>query len=293
MNDVRTIDTELLQARKRLLEDQEGVFELRPIPTIALKINQVCQKPDVDASELAKLVECDAVFSAKILRVANSSIYGCTREICSIQQALVVLGRKSIANVATTIAVQQMFRGQSLNPALASIQKKFFNHSIHCGAVARALIDAGEFDVDVGAAVLAASMHDIGKLFFLDLAPIAYMAMYNKKSLSGDQRREAELEMFGTDHCQIGTALARSWELPSSICEVVEKHHCEDLDQCQPMTQLIGLANRLSKIWHNPFGSNEVKSDFPWCESVTEEFLDDLEQSAARYFAEAKPLISS
>ncbi|MCC6383149.1 MAG: HDOD domain-containing protein [Dehalococcoidia bacterium] len=188
---------------------------------MALRVIRVAQDPKSSASDLAMVLAADPGLSATLLRVVNSAAYRRTREITSVQEALVLLGFIQARNIAISSAITAHYRPDSLN-ALFRIDA-FWRHSL---AVAfRAAELAGRMRVDVPGAFTAGVLHNMGRLamFFGDPAGM-------DQAVAEAMRRDAALddveeELLGIDHGEVGRLLAERWRLPLETREAIAGHH--------------------------------------------------------------------
>jgi hypothetical protein len=77
-------------------------------------------------------------------------------------------------------------------------------------------------------------LHDIGRLGLLSAYPAEYETMMAVSDAQPGDLILIEREQFGVDHVEAGVWLARKWNLPESIVEVIARHHetpTRELDQ--------------------------------------------------------------
>lgn len=287
MNETAVAELDL--AKQKLATQLEDLIQLRPLPATAMQIMKACRNQELDVHELIQLVECDAVISARVLSMVNSSMYGYSREIASIDQAVVVLGFKSLSQLAVSIASQQVFSDGELAHD-ARIQ--LYNHSLGCAAVARILANLFGRQSDSGAAFLAGMLHDVGKLVFFDVAPIGYLEIYNRSDVC---RVELEQNAFGMDHTSVGERFGELWELPSQINQAIAEHHCPVDETTQPLSRITSLANELAKNWG--IGQQECLTEcettLNWISEQSPEELEAVQIEASQNFSELQSLLSN
>lgn len=157
-----------------------------------------------------------------MLKIVNSAAYRRSREISSVQEALVMLGFVQARHVAISGAIAGAYAPDATN-ALFRIES-FWRHSI---AVAfRASELAGKSRrIDVPTAFTAGILHNMGRLamFYSDAAGLDQAvaeAMRCEISLE-----EAEADLLGYDHCEVGGLLAEKWRLPIDVADAIRNHH--------------------------------------------------------------------
>ena len=76
-------------------------MDLPLMPQTVLKAREIMADPNSDFKELSELLKTDQAIATKILRLANSSYYGLSGKVSSVQRAAVVLGHKTIGELIT------------------------------------------------------------------------------------------------------------------------------------------------------------------------------------------------
>lgn len=283
------ISSELEIAREKLDTQLADLFQLRPIPAVAMKIMKACREQDVKVRELVQMIECDTTISARILSVVNSSIYGYSREVISMNQAVVVMGFKNLSELAVSIASEKVF---SEGDVACEPRQKLYEHSLGCAAISRLLASRPEFSTDAGSAFLAGMLHDVGKLVLFDVAPNYYAEM---QTTNDDSTVEQEQIAFGIDHTQLGAKFGDTWGLPPAINSAIANHHSELAPETDPLSRVTRLANELAKSW----GVGQVSDDAccsetqSWIASCDKEELEQLQTQANEQFDELRSLMTS
>src|SRR5437870_11113602 len=103
----------------QLLQRIKQCPTLPSLPSIAVQVLDLAQKPDADIAEIARVISKDPALSSKILRTVNSSFYGRANTISTISHALVLLGLQS---------VKTLVLGFSLVGNLSKTKTKGFRH---------------------------------------------------------------------------------------------------------------------------------------------------------------------
>ena len=281
------LDSEIASARIKLESDLEDLLQLRPLPAIAMQIMKACDKPKTKVLDLVRLIECDAAISSKILSIVNSSTYAYSREINSINQAVVVLGFKNLSQLAVSIASEKVF---SEGETAQAPRLKLYDHALACAAVSRLLASQTEIPADPGAAFLAGILHDVGKLIFFDVAPEFYSNLQSNES--PEQWIATEQAAFGIDHATVGAKFGSLWGLPSDINLAIANHHCVG-DSCEPVLKVTSLANELAKAWGIGQTEQDVLSESAkaWLSELDDE--PSLREQAASQFADLKSVLAS
>ena len=238
----------VLQKTTDLVDALDDLMELRPFPAAASRIMSECERADVTANDIADVIKYDPALSMRILQVANSPLYGFSNQIRSVKHAAVVLGLRTVKDVAVSLAVGEVFN--SGTPDSVAIRRRLWTHSLACGCFAGIL--ATRTDVCASdEAFLAGMLHDVGKLFLFDHLPDNCSGVFDKNTRICI---ETEREMFGIDHASIGRRSGKHWGLPEDISEAIGFHHQPDAaDFSEELVATVAAANELAHEWlrHN------------------------------------------
>ena len=275
------VEGELAAARDRLENDLEGVLELRPMPGAAMRITESCQNEQANLKHVLELVQCEPKICSRIISIVNSPIYGCSRPISSLNQAVVLLGFKRLSELAVSIASKDVFDGGGQFP---QEQMAIYEHSLAVAALARMLAQKAGRSAEAGAAFLAGMLHDVGKLFLFDLAPETYSQIHNQDHAEMSTV-ELELDVFGKTHADLGIHFASTSGLPEAIHQAIGSHHCEEND-IEGIGQFVADGNALAKYW----GIGGPSSDTPcviasaWLEQRDDEAITEVNETAVEQF---------
>ncbi len=215
------------------------------LPATAGRVFELINKPNVEFSELLEVVQYDPGLTSNVLRLANSAGSGNIQEIVSLRDALVRLGMKQVTQLILMAAVapqtSRPVKGYDL-PA-----GQLLEHSIAVAVCADDL--ARELGTGVSDQVFTAGLlHDIGKVLLgafveIDAAPILELAYREQISFE-----EAEFQVLGIDHTEVGARLLESWKLPPSMILAARWHHQPDRFEGDDsvMVDLVHVADNLS-----------------------------------------------
>ncbi|WP_426113405.1 HDOD domain-containing protein [Massilia sp. PWRC2] len=219
------------------------VGELPCLPQLVMELQQSMQSDDIDAHALAARITLDSALAAKILQLANSSFYGVSNRITTVQQAVSVLGFHSIRTLLTTCSITSSF---TADEAGARHFTEFWRHAIATAVCARVL--APHLALPAENAFTAGLLHDIGILVLVTEFPVEYQQVLAYRKAHDSLLITAELAVLGIDHARVGCALAAHWRFPAAIEDAVGGHH-QDGFAGQPLT-LTGLICLASIVAH-------------------------------------------
>jgi HD-like signal output (HDOD) protein len=203
---IEQISKDLLNA----LENDELV--LPTLPEVALKVREVSANPDVDVTTLAKVIENDPAISARIIKITNSPLLRASRPIEDLKMAVSRLGINYTSNLATSLAMQQMF--QATSDVIDQRMREVWSHSTEVSGIAHVL--ARHYTkLKPDQATLAGIVHQIGVL------PILTFAEDNRRLLKDTIALD---ELIRTLHPVLGRKILEAWDFPAELIIVPEEH---------------------------------------------------------------------
>src|SRR5215510_6515794 len=113
--------------------------DLPPYRLVARKLMLLSAKADVPLTQVQAVLRADAAFSAEVLRLANSPLFGVRREITSVLHAVVLLGLERIKALATTLALRTFLTAGKPTQALYSCWRHNLATAVVCERLARFL----------------------------------------------------------------------------------------------------------------------------------------------------------
>ncbi|MCB2197881.1 HDOD domain-containing protein [bacterium] len=222
----------------------ENLQSLPTLPEVAMKVLQKTSDPDAGIKDLEELMSNDPSLTAKVLRVANSSYYGLSRQVSTLKMALVVLGLEETARIIRAITFLNAF--PSIRVGGQFDYSSFWLHCITVAEVVRGLATRLKIR-EYSESLTGALLHDMGHLVlasFFEEDFVDMVTLADEKQLSW---LDAEQEVLGFDHPRIGAILCKRWNLPETIHHVVRYHHAPiEAEKHFPSVYLGYLANRIT-----------------------------------------------
>lgn len=185
---------------------------LPTLPEVALRVREVADDPDADLDQLAKVIGNDAALSARIVRVANSPLLRANRQIEDLKTALMRLGMEYTCNLATGLAMEQMFQATSdlVDRRLREVWMRSSEVAGICHVLCRHYTK-----LRPDQATLAGLVHKIGVLPILTYAEDHPSLLVD--SLTLDRVIE---ELQGP----LGDMILKTWEFPEELIHVPSRH---------------------------------------------------------------------
>ena len=270
-------------AKGRAVSLSLGLLELPPFPAIAVKALQMASDSQMRLRELHEIISTDQAFSAELLKIANSPLYGMRTAIKNTLQASILLGYTRLKRLVLTVGIRGYLVKTMDTPSL----RLCWRHSLACAIVAEDLVTASfeakcdvPIPVDKDFAFTAGIIHDVGRMALAVVKPKQYAELLRNTendhcNLAGEQ------DLFGANHCEIGRFLVVTWNLPEDFIAVTSQHH--DILLGRPMNAL-GVI-QFSCMMANVLGFHVTPSTGmrPY-----EALLGDLPEGERQYFGRTR-----
>ena len=184
-------------------------------PEALVKLSLLLAEEEVDLKALAALIESDMALAAAVLKAVNSSLYGLSGRVQSVQQAITYLGTREVAAVTFEMGLRAVFPHA---PELAPIWDRAARRGVLMGRIAAALA------VDPWVAHSAGLFEECGKAVLFRHSSTRYRPLL---AAAGDDETELvrlEHAEFGVSNDKLGAALCESWGLAAPAVASVRHH---------------------------------------------------------------------
>jgi putative nucleotidyltransferase with HDIG domain len=225
----------------------DNVEKLISLPAAYVKLNELVEDPTSTADQIAQVITQDVALTARLLRIANSPLYGLATQVDTVSRAVTVLGTQQVRDLALATSASKTFEG--IPNELVSMDS-FWMHSILCALCARTLaMDCLKRQRE--AVFVAGLLHDIGQLVLYHMLPdLSRQALESCiDGPMGLESHEAEREIIGFDHAEVGGELAHRWALPTNLQECIAYHHDPaQAKQNRVETAIVHIANSIAAL---------------------------------------------
>ncbi|MBI5544639.1 MAG: HDOD domain-containing protein [Deltaproteobacteria bacterium] len=236
----------------------EGIDKLEPMPVTAQRLTAALRDPNISAAEIAKLVEHDQGVAATVIRTSNSALFAGRQPIESVHAAVVRLGTANLLSVVLDRHLKRM----AVDAPLYDLRENdlWLHGAVACHAATEILKVRPKAGIPRSSPV-AALLHDVGKLVMsrfmkADSRQLVTFARQEKVSFV-----EAERQVLGCDHAEVGAALARHWKFPEEITDAIAWHHSPSPSGPSPVVDAAVLANLVAKTVGTGLGAEGMNLD--------------------------------
>jgi HD-like signal output (HDOD) protein len=185
---------------------------LPTLPEVALKVREVADDPNANMDKLAQVIGNDAALSARIIRVANSPLLRATRAIDDLRTALMRLGISYTCNIATGLAMEQMF--QATSDLVDMRMREVWSRSSEVAGICYVLCKHYT-KLRPDQATLAGLVHKIGVL------PILTYAEDHPALLKDSLTLDSVIDAL---HAPIGDLILKTWNFPAELAHIPTQH---------------------------------------------------------------------
>lgn len=216
---------------------QRLVSQLKTVPSLPTLYVDLVKEMRAESASLQKagqIISRDPGMTAKILQLANSAYLGHARPIANPEEAILYLGVETIKALVLSLQVFTYFDRARIK-AFNLVQ--LWRHSCATAGLARRICLAENQEARVvEQAFTGGVLHDIGKLVLAANLPEQYQEACSLALLRNLTITEAEQEIFGASHAEVGGFLLNLWGLPDAVVESVALHHRPDRSQHRQFT---------------------------------------------------------
>lgn len=206
--------------------DTDGIVkrfsDLKTLPHVAIRVSRLIGSEDATMQDFEETIRLDPILVTRLLRLVNSPYFGMSSEVDSIAKAVVFVGMKHLRNLVAVEALRDMFRDTGGEDGFS--RRALWLHSatvaILCEMIAKRIFGLPGEDF-----FLAGIIHDIGLIAEDQVAAVELRQACADYAPDKAPLPAFERERIGTDHCRVGTALARDWGIPDGVLKAVRFHH--------------------------------------------------------------------
>ncbi|MEM1432542.1 MAG: HDOD domain-containing protein [Pseudomonadota bacterium] len=221
------------------------------LPKSALSVFQLAVSEETTNQQLVRAIQVDPGLAARLLQKVNTPAFSRGAEVTSLEVAVARLGREQLAQLAAVLATAEEVH--RLDCDLYKSQS-YARHSVNVGLIAGKI--ANRFDLQAESIFVAGLLHDLGKPIEFHMLGDQMIEVLDQSLFSDElDLAQAEQEVLGFNHSEVGAALAQQWNLPGIIIECIRYHHRPEAAVEHPeAVAAVALANAIEHM--------EMEDDF-------------------------------
>ncbi len=231
-----------------------SAFDKIPVlPAVYSELTQLLNDDRTSIERIGSVIAQDMGLCAKVLQLANSPLFGLRHPISSPGAAAGVLGFDMLKNLALAMHVFRQCEAGIKKFDIGSLWQHSFRTSLYAANIARLLAPSDSRLREQ--AQVAGLLHDVGHLLFACNVPDAFLRAIQLASDRHIQLVEAERELLGASHAEVGAYVLALWGLPDQITEAILHHH--DAGSCESRVAfVVHIADALER--------RDASMDSPW-----------------------------
>lgn len=240
-----------------LLESLLESPRLPSLPAVVVEVISLVQDHEVSIDKLAGKIQLDAAMASKILKTANSSLYGQTEPVSNISSALVVLGLNTVKTLALGFSLLGSFQDQEDE---GFDREAYWKRSLYAATSARVISSrlSLPFQEEI---FLAGLLQDMGIIAMRQVLAGRYDALLNQADGHHPILVEFEREAFDLDHPTVGAELAKSWNVPEVLTVPIRYHEEpeEAPEEHREGAMCVALGNRVADMFMHEESGNALE----------------------------------
>lgn len=229
---------------EKLQQLVQTIRDLPALPEVVVRVMRLAEDPRSNAQSIARVIATDQAMAARVLKLANSAFYGLPRRVSTLSEAVVILGFRTIKNLAIAASTFEL-----LNREIAGYwlqHGELWRHSLACAIGAQLIAQRVRLPV-VEEAFVAGLLHDIGKVAINLFVREQFDQIMERALRDRIPFVEAEQAVLGFNHAIAGALIAEKWNLPPLLVSVIRYHHQpSQMPDPETLVSVVHLADILS-----------------------------------------------
>lgn len=237
------LENKILQNLHITLQDVDSITQnIAQLPSVIQQIEVELQKINCDTSKIARLIEQDPVFAAKVLKLVNSPLFKTQQQgFVDLQHSITYLGEKIILQLVFTAVMENMANTPKIYFKLFGQQ--IWEHSLQTAKIAADL--ARLKNEPQSAAYLIGLIHDIGKIIIFKILVHELKTSHPDLTVCSSLFRQALTEH--SNH--LSYKIAESWKLPQAVCNALHCQLKKSATLKDPLAEILYQANLYSELY--------------------------------------------
>ena len=218
------------------------VDELPRLPKAVSELLDAVNNDNSTVKNISAKVAQDPLISARVLRLANSAHFGRSREVGSIDEAVIRLGMQTLRTLVIASAVIGAIPNVD-GVDLADFWGETFEEALYAQEMAK------RCGVPPDEAFTCAILHNIGDLLIAVVEP-KMSANIRLAVQAGGDKQQLETELLGFDSPAVGALLAKTWKFTPSLVQGIQ--YQRDPLAAKPASKLasvIYLSHQVFRHW--------------------------------------------
>ena len=203
----------------------KSIEKIPAFPATIQKVVDLLHNEDYLVDDVVNVIRYDQAIAANILKISNSAYFGVRQRIRTIHDAVVYLGQQQLIRAVLMSGVSKFYgkRGKGYVEQSADL----WQHSVAVALMSQILSRKVQ-DKEDAALYTAALLHDIGKVIMGEYVYESFDQILNRVKQKKCSFLDAEEEIIGINHAQVGGRVASHWNFPAETRDAIAYHHRPD-----------------------------------------------------------------
>ena len=241
----------------QLIADIEDKFlqdkvTLPSLPEMALHIQSELADENLSINKLSGIIQSDPVITTRIIKVANSAIFGSNKNITSIKKAIAIIGMDAVNAIVVSVVLRDLFKPESV--LIKKMMARYYEHSMRIGVISYVLAK-GMTGYNRDHAFLAGLLHDIGVI------PLLVVADSHPELSQQAENLDAIVEQLKG---KVGSMLLKNWGFNEGLCNVAAHAHDWQWQSTENSFDYVGLV-QVALMHSSLVGGEKIKGP-PLCD---------------------------
>ena len=262
------------QISSRTMELERALDDIEGSGAAALRVMELVDNPNTTSHRLAEAIDLDPIFTAQLLRLANSAGFGMAQRIATTDHAVSVVGFSAVRSIAALLAA-------GLNNHKHPAPDGFWEHS--AASAAGCVAVSARFGIQKGEAFSMGLLHDLGWAILNNVDPVAHAAITGALPDTAEQC-DLEVAQFGMSHADAAAQVLRSWNFPVAFVDAIATHHDRSINDTAHR-RVILAGDALAHLVLSPADLRTSTAEFE-AMGISPNALTDLANLTAEYTQE-------
>ncbi len=233
----------------------EAIDHLKPVSDVAGKVMALLDDPDCGMSDLSDIIRHEPALTSNLLKLANSSYFGLPGKIHDAKQAVVYLGMTQVVDLVLLVCCAERFNGSHGGYGLN--KGELWKSAVSAAILAKDLADIKGCK-QTSLFFTGALLRDIGKVVLDQHVKSAIEPILNRVTRQSMTFREAERQVLGFDHCQVGALVAKNWHFPTALqCIIRYSHTPLEATGCFLEAAIVYMADAICRKMEIGLGADD------------------------------------
>lgn len=210
-----------MQTSLKLALDSVRGVKIPELPEELIQLDKELKSPFASSQNVVRIIEKNTTMAGEVVRIAAA---GCVKpgvEIHSIRDAVAAMGFQRLHKYVVQAAMQELFSSTLL-------QKEIMAHSVEVAKV-MAYLTEWVAEVERDQCYMIGLIHNVGSMMYANKSPKNYKEIFEISLAEPHRALQLESESMGGEHTFVGALIAKKWQMPIEVINVIIHHHCSQL----------------------------------------------------------------